>query len=112
MPSLKLQSLWFTLLAELGIPGVMLYLSLLAANVRDIRYLRDLKKRPGDEDVHRLAYFLSLAFIASLAGYFAAGTFLSVLYYPHYWYLTAMLVATRKIIEGMDSTEDHASAVA
>ena len=42
-------------------------------------------------------YYLSLAFMASLVGYFSSGTFLSVLYYSHYWYITAILVATVKI---------------
>lgn len=90
-------SLWFTLLPELGIPGTLLYLSLLLANIRDIRYL---KKKPADgRDIDRLAYFLSLAFATSLAGFLASGTFLSVLYYPHYWYLAAMIVTTKKIVD-------------
>ncbi len=90
-------SLWFTLLPELGVPGTLLYLSLLLANIRDIRYLK--KKSAGDRDIDRLAYFLSLAFATSLAGFLASGTFLSVLYYPHYWYLAAMIVATKKIVD-------------
>jgi probable O-glycosylation ligase (exosortase A-associated) len=88
-------SLWFTLLPELGIPGLMLYLSLLMVTLRDVWHLR---KQRLDSDERRFGYFLSLAFIASLAGFFASGTFVSVLYYPHYWYLTAMIVATRKVI--------------
>ena len=43
--------------------------------------------------------YLALAFLASLAGYFSSGTFLSVLYYSHYWYLTAVLIATRRIVD-------------
>jgi probable O-glycosylation ligase (exosortase A-associated) len=89
-------SLWFTLLSELGIPGVLLYLSLLGWNVRDLLRLRRLSR---DEPVHGYAHYMSVAFIASLVGYLTAGTFLSVLYYPHYWYLTAMIIATRRIVE-------------
>jgi len=37
------------------------------------------------------------AFFASLAGFFVSATFLSVLYYSHYWYLTALIAATAKI---------------
>ncbi|MCI0563284.1 MAG: O-antigen ligase family protein [Nitrososphaera sp.] len=98
-------SLWLTLLPELGIPGALLYLSLLRANVRDLRYLRNLSTA---SDTHRFAYFLSLAFMASLVGYFASGTFLSVLYYPHYWYLTAMIVVTRKIIDSTYTSKSGA----
>lgn len=99
-------SIWFTLLPEWGIPGVLLYLSLLLANVRDLRYLKNLSTDGGD--IHRFAHFLSLAFITSLAGFLASGTFLSVLYYPHYWYLTAMIVATRKVIDRADSSSSEA----
>lgn len=88
-------SIWFTLLPELGIPGVLLYFSLLFANIRDLRYLRNVPT--CDEDFRKFVHFLSLAFATSIAGYLASGSFVSVLYYPHYWYLTAMIVATRKI---------------
>jgi putative inorganic carbon (hco3(-)) transporter len=86
-------SLWFTLLAELGIPGVILYVLIFRANWRSIRRLHSL---PSSAPLHRLAFLLSIAFTASIAGYFAAGTFLSVLFYPHYWFVTAMIVATEK----------------
>jgi len=98
-------SLWFTLLAELGIPGTILYLFLLGANLRDLRYL---KKLSMDSDSHRFAHVLSIAFMASLAGFFASGTFLSVLFYPHYWYLSAMIVATRKIVDNADTSKSMA----
>ena len=98
-------SLWFTLLPELGIPGVLLFLSLLRLNLRDLWYLGRLST---ESDNYRFAYFLSLAFMASLAGFFASGTFLSVLYYPHYWYLTAMIVATRKIVDNAESSKSTA----
>jgi len=90
-------SLLVMLLTELGIPGLLLYVSLLMANVRDIRYLKSLQL--DSNDVHRFAHFLSLAFSTSVVGFFASGMFVSVLYYPHYWYLTAMIVAGRKIID-------------
>lgn len=88
-------SIWFTLLPELGIPGVLLYFTLLFANFRDLRYLRNLQTH--DEGLRRLTYFLAAALFTAIAGYLASGSFISVLYYPHYWYLTAMIVATRKI---------------
>ena len=102
-------SIWFTLLSELGIIGVLLYFSLFLANMRDIKYLKTLST--DGSDIHRYAYFLSLTYTASLAGYCASGTFLSVLYYPHYWYLTAMIVATRKIIDSKDATESASKKI-
>jgi putative inorganic carbon (hco3(-)) transporter len=84
-------SLWFTLLAELGIPGALLYALLLRANWRSIRHLNAL---PAESSQRHLAQLLSIAFASSLAGFFGAGTFLSVLFYPHYWFVTAIIVAT------------------
>jgi len=88
-------SLWFTLLPELGIPGVILYLLIFRANLLSIR---NLYKMPGDADHPRLPFLLSIAFIASIAGFFGAGTFISVLFYPHYWFVTAMIVAAEKAL--------------
>lgn len=88
-------SLWFTLLPELGIPGAVLYLLLARANLVSLWRLRSL---PGDPEMRRLARLLSIAFLASIAGFFTSGSFLSVLFYPHYWYLSAMIVATSRVL--------------
>lgn len=87
-------SLWFTLIPELGILGILIYLALLYYNVKDLWLLKDItNKYPSFQYVR----YLALAYLTSIMGYFMAGSFLSVLYYPYYWYLTAMIVATRKI---------------
>ncbi len=88
-------SLWFTLIPELGIFGIIIYLSLFYYNIKDIFSLRRVKI-DNSLDLKYL-HALSSAFVASIAGYFASGTFLSVLYYPHYWYLIAIIVATVRI---------------
>lgn len=94
-------SLWFTLLPELGVIGVVLYGRLLHQNIRDIFSLSKLKDQDNEK---RYLYYLSLAFIGSLAGYFSAGSFLAVLYYPHYFYITAFIIATKQISNGYIST--------
>lgn len=88
-------SLWFTLIPETGIFGVAIFLILLKHNLKDLLFLRKIKVN-NDSDM-RYLHYLSLAFIASLAGFFASATFISVLYYAHYWYLTALIVATVRI---------------
>jgi probable O-glycosylation ligase (exosortase A-associated) len=98
-------SLWFTLIPELGIAGIFIYLSLLYYNVKDIFIIKKLRKESAGDRDSEYVYYLSLAFLASFAGYFASGTFLSVLYYPHYWYLTAILVATTRIAKNLASHE-------
>lgn len=93
-------SLWFTLLPELGVVGVFIYFLLIYYNIRDIRYLTQVKSdndafREDNEYLHSLSY----AFAASLVGFFVSGTFVSVLYYAHFWYLTAFIVAAKKIAQ-------------
>jgi hypothetical protein len=90
-------SLWFTLLAELGVPGVAIYAWLLSVNTRSIwqlRYAGDVSKENSNR---YFGYLLSVAFFASLTGFFVSGTFLSVLYYPHFFYLTALIVVSQRI---------------
>ena len=88
-------SLWFTLLPELGIIGVLIYVLLLGSNIRDLLFLRSLKTYSNFYTGYLNSW--SLACIASFGGYFASGTFLSVLYYPHYWYLTGLIVAVKRL---------------
>lgn len=88
-------SLWFTLIPELGIFGIIIYFLLLYYNIKDIIFLRRINDNNNADFKYLQA--LSAAFIASMAGYFASGTFLSVLYYPHYWYLTGIITAVVKI---------------
>ena len=86
-------SLWFTLIPELGIVGIYLYLYLLYTNLKDVFWLKSqIIIGQGNE---KQLYFHSfgVACLISLSGFFASGTFLSVLYYAHYWYLTGLIVA-------------------
>lgn len=89
-------SLWFTLIPETGIFGLLIYLMLLYYNINDIFKIMRLNQLSSNPD-SRFLYLLSLSLIASLAGFFASATFLSVLYYPHYWYMTAIIVASVNI---------------
>lgn len=89
-------SLWFTLLPELGILGVMIYLLIIKCNTGDLIKIKGISKQLTPEKSILLRYMVT-AFFASLAGFFVSATFLSVLYYSHYWYLTALIAATAKI---------------
>jgi hypothetical protein len=83
------------LLPELGIIGVILFFQLLWYNLKDLFLMKKIHSGTDRED--RYLHNLSVAFICSLAGFFASATFLSVLYYAHYWYVTALIVATSGI---------------
>ena len=94
-------SLWFTLLPELGIFGVILYFWLLFYNFQDLFQIKSITKRlVSDEDFNYIQQ-ISRAFMASIAGFLASGTFLSVLYYPHFWYLTAFILVTANVTRNL-----------
>lgn len=90
-------SLWFTLIPELGIFGIILYFSLLFFNIKTILNMRKMAfvlPEVEKKFIHSLSYSL----LACFAGYFASGTFLSVLYYTHYWTLTVVVGASAAIV--------------
>jgi len=89
-------SLWFTLISETGVVGIALYFSIIFFNLKDLLNIRKYKW-PSQNDDDCFFNAISVALLASLLGFFAAGSFISVLYYPIFWYLTALVVCTRKI---------------
>ncbi len=96
-----LHSVYFTLLAEHGIAGAILFLAMLYHSERSRKRVRNLweeaQSRPGktwamqdgSQDVHlsqlREAYHFSLALTGGLIGYLSSGVFLSALYYSWFW---------------------------
>jgi O-antigen ligase len=88
-------SLWVQLITEVGIFGILIYTMLLFFNFKDVYVMGRASGKAGDD----LLYVsnVSRAMLASFVGYFLSGTFLSVLYYPHYWYLTGILIAMKQI---------------
>jgi probable O-glycosylation ligase (exosortase A-associated) len=91
-------SIYFTLLPELGLVGVVLFAILAAATWRQLTRLR--AKLSGEERDHpaaRRMTALANALQGSLVGYLVSGIFLSVLYYPHFWLLLGLSVAAVQI---------------
>lgn len=101
-------SLWFTLIPELGVGGIIIYSLLLYYNLKDIFLLLGKSRQVGR---HETMYLESLgrAFLASFAGFFASATFLSVLYYAHYWYMTGFIVAAINAANHLSLTEQDNS---
>lgn len=90
-------SLYFTLIPELGIVGVVIFLLMLKANWKDRKNLLKLGEIQKDL-IFKKAHYLTLALGGSLVGYLVSGTFISVLYYPSFWFLIAFSVALRKAV--------------
>ena len=101
MPWLTAHSMYFLLLGELGIPGVLVLLGLILGNLRANRRVMRARdavaedKRLGlfPQGPNRMLYLLS----ASMVGFAVCGAFLSVAYYPHLFVLTALMVSARAV---------------
>jgi len=104
-------SIYFTLLAELGIAGAFIFTALVWYDVQDtgstikaIRGWKGMKTglvgggRTLAGDLGTAEYYAH-AIRASLLGYLVSGVFLSVFTYPHFWLLTALTVALRLATE-------------
>ena len=88
-------SLYYTLLPEMGTLGGLLFLGVLYYNARDIGRIVRAPRLPTDPPID--AYARALA--CSLMAYLICGIFLSVLWYPHFYLLTAMTIATVRVQE-------------
>jgi O-antigen ligase len=105
-------SVYYTILAELGLSGALIFAALLWFNFRDIRStitaVKEWKKRvftrnnrsPDTVDDALLHDFETArcyahAIMASFLGYLACGIFLSIFTYPHFWLLTALTVVMK-----------------
>lgn len=95
-------SLYFELLAELGLVGVTLFSLILARNYRDLRQLRRHVRRRKEhlrEEATRNELTLASAYrqglTGSFVGFLVSSVFLSTLYLPYFWLLTALLVCLR-----------------
>jgi len=119
-------SLYFSILAELGLAGALIFLALAQYNIRDTRLVMaqcaiwGRRRRPSqgtpspaaDSPIGRnvnKARCYAHAVGASMVGYLVSGIFLSVFSYPHFWILTAVTVALRgataEVLKDTDGSE-------
>lgn len=93
-------SLYFTLLPELGLIGVVLFGSMVLLTVRDLRRIQRFPAIGGKgEDVRIPPAVVATALEASLVGYLASGVFISILYYPNFWLLMGFSLSLHRILE-------------
>jgi probable O-glycosylation ligase (exosortase A-associated) len=101
MPWLTAHSMYFLVIGELGLPGIVSLLALVFGNVRlSSRLRRELivlgtnSPSPHWRDSADTLNLLN----ASMIGLMVAGAFLSVAYYPHVFILTALTVSFRRVV--------------
>ena len=86
--------MYFDLLAEFGLLGVLLIGSVLLLNFRDLREVISLNRLGRcPPSVGELAQFLRVSWV----GFLVPAAFVSVLGYPHLYYLTALTVVVHRL---------------
>jgi len=111
-------SLYFTLLPELGLVGVLIFGSMVYFNYRDLR-LREFLQRTSrgvtgragekvDAEISRAAMFGN-AILGGMIGYLVTSTFISTLYYPTFWIMMALAVALRNTTQAYAASRPDAA---
>lgn len=91
-------SVYFLLLAELALPGLAVFAYIVWAHFVRLRALSRIGRKREDlpADIQRDIALYANALAGGMVGFLAAGTFISVLYYIHFWLLSAMGVALER----------------
>lgn len=94
-------SLYFTLLPELGLVGLTIFVSMLLYTWKDLNWLKQRAKNnrkilTGED---KYIYYTALSMEASIIGYLISSVFISTLYYPNLWLMLGFVVAFKNIIE-------------
>ncbi len=104
-------SMYFTLIPELGLAGIILFFLMLYSSMRGMQAV--LKERghrlaklknecaPNAANELRRLRCVILGVTGAMVGYLVSGIFLSVLYYPHFWLLMAFAVAVGNVGKGV-----------
>jgi len=94
-------SLYFTLLPELGIIGVLLFSFMIAYSMKYLNYVKNvinIGKNIYTAEESKYIYYLALSLEGSLIGFLASSVFISTLYYPNIWILCGFIVSLRTIV--------------
>jgi len=94
-------SIYFTLLPELGLIGTMLFLGMVVMNIKDLNYIKKSMKhkiKQKGNTIESRYYHLALALEGSMIGYLVSGVFISILYYPNFWFSMGFVVSMKNVV--------------
>jgi O-antigen ligase len=113
-------SLYFTLLPELGLVGVILFGGMIYFSYRDVKLCKSLVARrrvtnaqnlgQENEAIERVLWFGN-AMVGALIAYLITSAFISTLYYPTFWILVGLIVALRSTALGQFTVKDENALV-
>lgn len=94
-------SMYFLVLGELGLPGIVALLALVFGSLRANRQIeksKDFAQQPRPPPEAAAGLHMVRYLNAAIVGFAVAGAFLSVAYYPHIFMLAALCVAQRALL--------------
>lgn len=100
-------SAWVTLIAELGLAGIIIIGMMLLQCYRDLKLVRTRFAPPDSRLKHGVTVhpgedirvYLARAMEGSLIGFIVSGVFISILWYPSLWIMMAFVVALRNLAD-------------
>jgi probable O-glycosylation ligase (exosortase A-associated) len=103
-------SIYFTLIPELGLAGITVFLLILE---QIFSRLRRIIRRSNEYKSLNEIGLLAKALLVSTVAYLVTGTFISVLYYPPFWYLIALAITLDRVANAefllIDKKEENAT---
>ena len=106
-PWMTAHSIYFLILGELGLPGLIVLISFIFWNLAANRRLVPETKRLPPDRAARARNMLACT-SAALVAYAAGGAFLSAVYYPHMYVLAGLLGAARHVVRMEIEAAEHA----
>jgi len=92
----EVHSLYFALIAELGLLGTILYVMIIIQIIKKLFFMI----RLGEQDPHFYNFgLIAKSFLISLVSFLISGGFISVLYYPPFWYLLGFVLTLNFIVQ-------------
>jgi probable O-glycosylation ligase (exosortase A-associated) len=103
-------SVYFTLLPELGVLGLVIFLYILRLLLRNLRFVSECLRGPSGEAASETDELLNLTYAcrAALIGFLVSGAFVSALYYPPFWLLLALSGSLKQV--ALDISSDLAES--
>ena len=110
---MAVHSLYFTLIPELGLVGTFFFTTMLyyyykntkfiLKKEKEVSQLQKIRDKSNDKNLLteqlRKFKFIIFGINGALLGYLVSGVFLSVFYYPHFWFLIAINVSAYNVFK-------------
>ena len=85
-------SVYFTLLPELGLVGTLIFALMLKEMAKKFKQIKATYNNKNSDWQFRKLESMNIGLLLSLFGFLASGVFLSALYYPEVWNISALIV--------------------